>query len=807
MALQLTATAELLTEKRNISPNLIIDIDGVDTMYSTLVTLKSFNFDEGFYFDAGLFFDGGVPDPMIKDLISFGTTGNTISQQLLQDKGGTSSVSSFAVDLIDKDQEISNLVSPGKVLPDLLGTKAKVWLNFAGGIHPKDSILIHRGIIDEIKPQAASVMINIAHPEAQKRQDIFVKATTKLNGAIDSTQTTITLETTAGLIAPSPGYIESCVKIDNEVIKFTAISGNDLTGCTRGYLSTTNASHSNAADVESIYRLQGNSIDLALRLMLTSSFEYWSSVMPTHIGAFSPSNIDAHVIYFEGFNGKQEFNYVVGDFVTISDSPSNNTTDSAITEIGSDENGSYIKIAATLVPEFNSTALVSFKSKYNTLNEGMDMTPDDVDVDAHETIYQKYFSSLQDYDFYLTDTIKGKDFISNQIYMPSGLYTLPRNARASVGITLPPIAVSELPSITSENVVNISQIKTVRSTNKNFYNAIVYRYNKDLDDKYKKGKIVYSANSQNRIKNVGNKPLTMDADGVRESNSAISIMDINSRRLIDRYQYGSEMIQGVKLFFKDGFKMECGDVVLFGDSAMKLTDVSTGDRNFQQKAYEIVNKSLNIKTAEVTIDLLATGFDLDGRYGSISPSTKLDTGSTTTVLRIQSFMTDSISQEQLKWADFVGEKILVHNEDYSYYHETTFLGFDPGDPWAMLVSALPSSPSVNFIVDIPKYDETNSNTNYKYKLRYVHLNPTVSVTTGTSNTVFNVGAGDAAKFVNGQTVKVRKSDWSSISPEVTISGVSGTQITVDASLGFTPDSTYSIELIGFLDGGKPYRIL
>ena len=69
--------------------------------------------------------------------------------------------------------------------------------------------------------------------------------TTTLNGAINDTTTTIVL--TDATSFPSSGT--NHVRIDNEDIAYTGISGNTLTGVTRGARGTTAASHSNGATV------------------------------------------------------------------------------------------------------------------------------------------------------------------------------------------------------------------------------------------------------------------------------------------------------------------------------------------------------------------------------------------------------------------------------------------------------------------------------------------------------------------------------------------------------------------------------
>jgi len=67
---------------------------------------------------------------------------------------------------------------------------------------------------------------------------------TTLNGAIDASQTTITLTSTTGL--PTVGILT----IDSEKVKYTGVSGFDITGVTRGFSSTSAATHTDGATVE-----------------------------------------------------------------------------------------------------------------------------------------------------------------------------------------------------------------------------------------------------------------------------------------------------------------------------------------------------------------------------------------------------------------------------------------------------------------------------------------------------------------------------------------------------------------------------
>jgi hypothetical protein len=70
-------------------------------------------------------------------------------------------------------------------------------------------------------------------------------ATSQLNGSITDSDTTITLLSVAGF-----NVAGGTVLIDNELITYTGISSNDLTGCTRGVSGTSAAAHTNGASTQ-----------------------------------------------------------------------------------------------------------------------------------------------------------------------------------------------------------------------------------------------------------------------------------------------------------------------------------------------------------------------------------------------------------------------------------------------------------------------------------------------------------------------------------------------------------------------------
>jgi hypothetical protein len=104
---------------------------------------------------------------------------------------------------------------------------------------------------------------------------------TTLNGAINSSVTTFTLTDATQL--PSTGGGAFRIQIDNEIIRVTALSGNNVTACTRGFGLTTAAAHSNGAAVSAKCR-QGD-----LR---------WDAVYPTGDGAHTDATLSTGTQHF-----------------------------------------------------------------------------------------------------------------------------------------------------------------------------------------------------------------------------------------------------------------------------------------------------------------------------------------------------------------------------------------------------------------------------------------------------------------------------------------------------------------------------
>jgi hypothetical protein len=258
-----------------------------------------------------------------------------------------------------------------------------------------------------------------------------------------------------------------------------------------------------------------------------------------------------------------------------------------------------------------------------------------------------------------------------------------------------------------------------------------------------------------------------------------------------------------------------GDIVSFGED-LQLTDIGLGNRNFRPRLMEVLNKKLNLKTGDVTLDLLSSSLDIQSRYGVISGTSKIGPGATTTKLPLKkSFSTGEFETEVRKWEPYLREIIEVHTVDYSFSEKVRLLGIDTVQPETLVIEPLSIAPPEDYLVDMPKYPEVDPDpqTQRKWKDQHVFSGLEVGIVSGTDDFSFDIPGANVGDFFEGAVVRVHNADFSIDStptidtPDAVITDITGTTITVNRSLGFTPNNTFVVILIGFIDRGFPYRYI
>ena len=799
MSLNVTATTQAYLNSKNIQPNIVVEIAGFPYIFGAQTVFKKVKIGE-FVIGDGTKIGGTIEDTSAKDLISFNGTTNNISQQIRIDSSEGSSVSSFKVVLIDKNAELTEMFSPGFTVADPLGLEARVYWMPAGTSFPNDAVTLFIGIIDRIDMKQGSIAINIAHPDQLKRQDILPKATAKLGSPLMIGDTTIPVATTVGFYPPSDA-LESYVRIDDEIIKYDTIDATNFLSCTRGQLGTIEADHDAGADIESFYIINGKPFDLALKILLSAGEPTFATEpCPRFVTLDGATSVNKS-IFFQEYDIEERLGLTVGDLIEVSGAtnPANNLS-STITGFGLCSLGSYITIADDLVAETDSLAVCTFTSQYNTINFGCGLKPYQVDIKQFNDLDLLVGANHPDLSVYVKDTISASDFFDKELFFPFGIYSVPRKGRISCNVTVPPIAVSDTVVLNEDNILNASSLSITRTTNERFYNAVVYKFNPDsIDDRFLAATITQSSNSTNRIK-VGNKYLTIESNGLWDDTPTRNLINVQARRFLDRYQFGAESLD-IECTFGDGFRIEVGDTVILDAANIKLSDSKSGSKDFATRVMEVTNKSINLKTGAIKLQITDTGYSSNARYGTWAPSSIVDVDSTGSLINLKtSYATNPLTQESTKWSDYVNQKIIVRSEDWATVYETTLVEVVSTKYNQIRVSPSITAPTEGMIIDVPNYDESSTRNLRFWKALHCFWNQQDQATGGTSSTLT---VADDSIYSVGSQIRVHLPDYSE-DAERTVSAVNSGTITVSQDFGFTVTSDHLVENLKFGDGGNYY---
>jgi hypothetical protein len=806
--MQLSVTAQALINEIGINPQIILEIEGLDLIFGALPILKTARWDDDSpdaIWDGGATWDGKFEDIRSRDWISLNETTTNITQQIAPDKGSTSSISTVNISIIDVNNEVSRAIAFDNI-SDILGRKATFSIGFAQGAHPEDSNPIFRGVVVDFFSEAGKIMISLASPEVFKRQLFLEKFQTSITSAITNSQTIIPIESTAG-IYPAQDALNSYIRINDEIMKIISIDSPTQITVTRAQLTTLAIAHDDDSSIDTFYTLTGKPLDLALKVMLSSEGNaYFESLdVPKSIEFVSLTEQIQNALIFDYYDIKEKTGLTIGDSIQLDSAL--NTGTYTIDFFGSlPSGGSYIVVNETLNLEVDYTGTFKYKSKYNTLSTGLGMLTSEVDVDQFELIDVQYGNNFVNYEIYIKDSIdNAKDFIDSQIFFPQGLYSIPRKARSSVKFVAPPFSSDIVPYIGIDNVLNASKIKQRRSVHKYHYNTFVYRYNVDsIDDKYLTGKVIISADSIERIP-VGKKQLRIESDGLRNTPETSTMISSVGQRQLDRYQYAPVYYDDIEVNYKTGYALEVGDVVPFGGTDLKISDLQTGSQGTRFELFEIINKSLNVKNGNIKLSLVSTAFDIASRYAVVALSSVLGTGSTVSRIKIERFLdTEEYFQESDKWLDYEGQIVAIRSPDYTYYHEVEFKGVDPSDNGFLLLEEnLPTPPLAGYIIEPADY-ANEAIVNDRFKIEFAHFNAEAVITNAISQTVLQVN--DASKLVVGSFIVVNSKDYArdSFGKKLKIDSIVGNQVTLNASIGFLPLVGDLVNNSNYQDDGTPY---
>lgn len=861
---------EIANAQQSKNPVVVVKIAGINDVFSSapVFTIVEYGDPAIVYGMPGLVYGGLRPFSVLIEDGSIGTFRNLISleassfsvSQTLEPEQGKASVSQLSIAFIDLNGYMSQVVAPGIVIPEILGVDVEVFLGFDQISFPQDFIPIFRGVVTAVNAGSGIITLGLSDPSVKKRTTIFFCAQTETTAPVLIGDTTITVTSNADFfeqtVAPDGSFWPftglpvafTYIQIDSEWIECFPISTNQFSVIQRGARGTTADAHDSGATVNAGIQIGAttdpatldpsgpsqmgvpsnpvNAMDLALMVMLSGwGKPFITGIALQSIGDQPDANpgvtFTDHVILADGIDAVASFGLTPGDWIIMEGSafPVNNNSYFQITRFA-DLDGQTNRIIYvsndTLNKEQNTPATIGFRSQYDILplGAGLALTPSEVDVVQHQYIKNTFLvgtgNALQF--FFSAPESSAKNWMEAQVYLPVGAYSLTRRGLLSVGYTSPPIAAGQIAYLTPENILDPKSIAPQRATNNRaFFNEIDISINPDDAGDFLQ---IVNILDDDSFESIGiNTVLPLPCNGVLNLPDTLLAIDKRGQFLLSRYGKGATIL-GLKVNWQVGSTIEAGDVVIVQDdgSVLQITNFNTGERALGTQLFEVIGRTLDIKSGIVTLKLVnGLGAQSTDRFAVIAPSSLLASSptSTTTELYIEdSFGAVFPGNESAKWVDSIGLTIAVHSPDYTVNGTCTLLSIDSANNYLLHTTPLGFTPLPGYVVEIDQYPTSLDPTvNETYKLFFAFLDPTVDVVTGVSATNFTVSGPDASLFLPGAVIRVHSVDYSIDSGEVFVLSVVGTTVTTKTTMGFTPASGQQVDLIGFADSGFPYRFL
>lgn len=827
MAQKLTPQAQGILEQTTKNMNMIVEIEDIYPLFSTGDVETYWRIgDDGVYVGDDIEIGGTIISPRSMPCIDIDRSTKSVSQQLSFEEGGASSIQSMNVCLIDNAAEISALFStennPDR---DILGRKVKISFAFAGSSYPEDAFKVFNGVIVDVDNGLGYIMLKINHVQKLEERDLFIKKTATLTQDLTNSATTLYIDRPEILI-PNPLNtsielrLKDCdlipyLKIGDEIMRQWNVieesEGVYSVGIERGQFRTIAEAHSEGDDIEVCYKIKGDAISLALLLLMSKpdGEDHIPEEIPvTALNIVSPTDRIQNAVFFQGIDIIEKYGIIEGDYCQVYNSPneSNNFGTRTVKEVGLNDFGSYVVVDGPPLSDETATEVkFNFFTQYAYMIDGCGLTGDQVDIQQFLYLKKLLGNSIQKYEFFITEEFNAREFINMELLRPSGLLQVPRGGIISVASTLPPIADDGTKVLSEENaiVTNLGSLLVKRSVNKHYYNAVTWYFNFDeVEEKPKQTETLLNQESYSRM-GVGKKILKIESRGLRKDGATLSNIETQSRRYLDRYKGAAGEIS-LQFNLKDGLNIEVPDTVIFDGRGFNLVDPETGERDFSPRLMQAINKELNV-SGNVKITLVNANFSTGARYGVIAPSSEIISGDVDR-LKLKGIFVDSPDSEKRKWASKIGERIVVRSEDWSKAYISRIIGFDDTDTRTCIIDPIPEFSEDLTYMDTPPYDEADFRKDSLAKQLHCFLNPRVEITESVDSISFKVAIADTERFKQDTYVNIHNEDFSE-DFETQVASVDGDLITLKKAAPFTPGITHIIDLIGFKDGGLPYRLL
>lgn len=318
---------------------------------------------------------------------------------------------------------------------------------------------------------------------------------------------------------------------------------------------------------------------------------------------------------------------------------------------------------------------------------GIGLSEDFVNVSNIELIRDRWFPGNSWWmEFEINKRIKAKDFLEKEIYKPLCLYpVINGDGKFDLRPYKPPLpGLDTVQSFSEANIIGMPQWD---SNLKELVNEVEISYNYDLTSDTFQNVTYYVDGDSVTGRGAGDRPVEIKTKGLKTDSN---IATINNRTLA---RYATPPI---KINFKtrfDRFLSEAGDIVPFSHNL--LPDLSNSVRGYSNQNMEVVSRNVDWKKGLCTFELLDTGF---GRlkYGTISPSMTVTSGSSSTVFFVS---TTDAAKYTIGWEVHITNKYAVKQAG-----PITITDIDT-DTGQITTDDIGATPQAGWVVNFANYSE------------------------------------------------------------------------------------------------------
>lgn len=190
MAEQLPTLFSLLNTEQTKQLAVVVEIPGVDLLTNRPIYTTIRYGDPIFYGEPGIFYGGLRKLGGVRDYIELERSSMTIAQRL-EPEQGKGSISQVSMSFIDYRGYMSQVVSRGVIIPEILGRPVRIWLGYVGSSYPDDYFVVFRGVVTSVDSNPGSVVLQFSDANVKRRQQAFFTTQQPLAANIDAVQTNI----------------------------------------------------------------------------------------------------------------------------------------------------------------------------------------------------------------------------------------------------------------------------------------------------------------------------------------------------------------------------------------------------------------------------------------------------------------------------------------------------------------------------------------------------------------------------------------------------------------------------------------